>query len=126
MDGSATEHQISDGVGVGIRAAPTDRFTLNGDHPDHALLTPCLSESVGVVHVGRPVATVLIKVCPGRGLNGEGHVLCVNCAYYKGSGTQEVGSGVQCVCCHSAGRGAAVEQNAQGSDDDDLKHGVKW
>jgi len=73
VDGSATEYQISDGVGVGIGATPADRFALLRAHPDHALLTPELGDTVGVVHIGRPVATVLIKGCPGRGLNGESH-----------------------------------------------------
>jgi hypothetical protein len=28
-----------------------------------------------VVDVGSPVATVLVKILPGDGLNGEGHVV---------------------------------------------------
>ena len=73
VDGSATEHQISDGVGVGIGAAPADRFALRGDHPDHALLTPCLADAVGVVNVDCPVASVSVKGAPGGRLNGVGH-----------------------------------------------------
>ena len=100
VDGSATEHQISDGVGVSIGTTPADRFTLSRDHPDDALLAPCLSDAVSVVHVDRPVATVLIKVCPGRGLNGEGHVLCFVESII---GTGWAGSG-GCLChfliCH--------------------------
>ena len=74
---SDAEHQISDGVGVGIGAAPLDRVTVRGAHPDHALLTPCLAQAVGVVDIGRPVASPLIEGLPGGGLNGEGHqVVC--------------------------------------------------
>ena len=43
VDTLATEHQISDGVGVLITAAPLDRVTVRRAHPDHALLTPCLT-----------------------------------------------------------------------------------
>ena len=64
VDGSATEHQISDGVGVSIGTTPADRFTLSRAHPDHAFFAPCLSDAVGVVHVGRPVATVSVKGAP--------------------------------------------------------------
>ena len=65
---------VSDGVSVGIRAAPAVRVCLGvvGHCPDHALFAPCLSESVGVVNVGCPVATVRVKVGPGGGLDGEG------------------------------------------------------
>ena len=64
VDTSATEHQISDGVGVGIGATPADRFTASGAHPDHAFLAPCLSQAVGVAHVGSPVAPVRIELAP--------------------------------------------------------------
>jgi len=74
VDGSATEHQVSDGVGVGVSAAPTDRGAFIGAHPDHAGLTPELSDAVGVVDRLCPPATVLIEVVPVGGLNGEGHL----------------------------------------------------
>ena len=75
--GSDPEHQISDGVGVGIGATPADGFTRGRAHPDHALLTPCLAQAVGVVDVGCPIAAPLIEGLPGGGLNGEGHqVVC--------------------------------------------------
>ena len=32
-----------------------------GDAPDDALLSPCLSDAVGVVDVRRPVASMLIE-----------------------------------------------------------------
>ena len=56
--------QISDGVGVGIGATPAHRFTRGRAHPDHTFLAPCLSDAEGVVHVGRPVATVGVKGAP--------------------------------------------------------------
>ena len=43
VDTLATEHQISDGVGVGIGATPADGFTSRGAHPDHAFLSPQLT-----------------------------------------------------------------------------------
>ena len=60
------EDQISDGVSVGISAAPTVgvRLGVVGHCPDHALFAPCLSNAVSVVHVGCPVATVRVKVAP--------------------------------------------------------------
>ena len=63
-----------DGVGVSIRATPAVRvcFGVVGHCPDHALFAPCLSESVGVVNVGCPVATVGVKVGPCGGLDCEG------------------------------------------------------
>ena len=77
VSGSAvnTEDEISNGVGVSLGAAPTVGVCLGvvGDRPDHTLFAPCLSDAVGVVHVGRPVATVGVKVGPGGGLDGEGH-----------------------------------------------------
>ena len=73
--GSDPEHQISDGVGVGIGTTPADGFASGGAHPDHAGLAPCLAQAVGVVDVGSPVATPLIEGLPGGGLNGEGHRL---------------------------------------------------
>ena len=70
----------TDGVGVSIGATPADRFTTEGHLPDHAFFAPCLSESVGVVNVGCPVATVRVKVGPCGGLDCEGvgeHGVCV-------------------------------------------------
>ena len=65
---------VSDGVGVCIRATPAVRVALGvvGHCPDHALFTPCLSDAVGVVDVGCPVAPVRVKVGPCGGLDGEG------------------------------------------------------
>ena len=71
--GSDPKDQISNGVGVSIGTTPADRFALSGDHPDHALLSPLLSDAVGMVNVGRPIATVGIEGSPGDRLNGEGH-----------------------------------------------------
>ena len=64
VDTSATEHQISDGVGVSIGTTPADRFTRCRAHPDHAFLAPQFGDAVGVVHVGSPVATVRVKLAP--------------------------------------------------------------
>jgi len=69
---SATEHQISDGVGVSIGATPADGVTVRRAHPDHALLTPCLADLKSVVHIGRPVAPVRIELAPCCGLNCDG------------------------------------------------------
>jgi len=48
-------------------------------HPDHAGFAKLLGDVVGVVHVGCPHATMLIKGLPGGGLdcNGVGHGVCV-------------------------------------------------
>lgn len=72
----------SDSVGVSIGATPAVRVCLGviGHCPDHAFFAPCLSESVGVVNVGCPVATVRVKVGPCGGLDCEGvgeHGVCV-------------------------------------------------
>ena len=82
------EDQISNGVGVGIGATPAHRFTRGRAHPDHTFLAPCLSDAEGVVHVGRPVATVGVKVGPGGGLDcdGVGHGSFVCCVYCTRSG----------------------------------------
>ncbi|CAR63359.1 hypothetical protein SRSM4_162 [Synechococcus phage S-RSM4] len=72
VDTLATEHQISDGVGVGIGATPADGFTSRGAHPDHALLSPQFADPESVVHIGRPVAPVRIELSPGAGLNCNG------------------------------------------------------
>ena len=45
---------------------------MNGAHPHHAGLAPLLGDSVGVVHVGRPLTPVLIEVLPGGGLDSDG------------------------------------------------------
>ena len=70
--GSDPKHQISDGVGVGIGATPADRFTVRRAHPDHAFLSPQLTDPESVVHIGRPVAPVRIELAPGAGLNCDG------------------------------------------------------
>ena len=72
MDSSDTEHQISDGVGVLITAAPFHGLSLLGAHPDQALLTPLLPQAEGVAHVGCPQATVRIELAPCFGLNCDG------------------------------------------------------
>ena len=74
---SDAEHQISDGVGVSVAAAPLDRVTVRGAHPDHALLSPELTDPKGVTHIGRPVAPVRVKLAPCCGLNcdGVGHLV---------------------------------------------------
>jgi len=69
VDTLATEHQISDGVGVGIGTTPADGFTSRGAHPDHALLSPQFADPESVVHIGRPGAPVRIELTPGAGLN---------------------------------------------------------
>ena len=79
VDGSAIdpEHQISDGVRVGIGATPGDRFTRGRAHPDQAGLSPELTDPESVVHVGRPVAPVRIELSPCQGLDcdGVGHLV---------------------------------------------------
>ena len=72
VDSSATEHQISDGVGVSIRATPADGFTRGRAHPDHAFLSPQFGDPEGVVHVGCPVAPVRIELAPCGGLDCDG------------------------------------------------------
>ena len=72
VDTLATEHQISDGVGVSVAAAPLDRVTVRGAHPDHALLSPQLTDPKGVAHIGRPVAPVRVKLAPCCGLDCDG------------------------------------------------------
>jgi len=74
VDTLATEHQVSDGVGVGIGAAPADGFTSRGAHPDQAGLTPLLTQAVGMMDIGCPVASVGIEGSPGDRLNGVGHL----------------------------------------------------
>ena len=76
MDSSAIDpkHQISDGVGVLITAAPFHGFSLLRAHPDHAGFTPELSDAVGMVDRLCPPASVLIELGPIGGLNGEGHL----------------------------------------------------
>jgi len=78
VDSSGTEHQISDGVRDLTSAAPFHGGTMHRAHPDHAGLSPLLSDAVSVVHVGCPHAPVGIKGLPGGGLDGDGvgHVVC--------------------------------------------------
>ena len=64
VDSSATEHQISDGVGVSIGTTPADGFTRGRAHPDHAFLAPQFGDPESVVHIGRPVASVRIELSP--------------------------------------------------------------
>jgi len=76
--GSATDpkDQISDGVRVAVSAAPADGGAILGDHPDHALLSPCLTDAVCLLNGRCPIATVGIEGTPGGRLDGEGH--CVS------------------------------------------------
>ena len=67
------EDQISDGVGIAVSAAPADGVTVLGDHPDHALLSPCLTDAVCLLNGRCPIATVGIEGTPGGRLDGEGH-----------------------------------------------------
>ena len=76
VDTLATEHQISDGVGVAVSATPADGVTVRGAHPDHAFLSPQLTDPKGVAHIGRPVAPVRVKLAPCCGLNGDGVFVC--------------------------------------------------
>ena len=71
------KHQISDGVGVRISPTPADGFTIGGAHPDHALLTPELTDPKSVAHVGCPLTPVGIELAPCYGLNcdGVGHLV---------------------------------------------------
>jgi len=73
--GSATdpEHQVGNGVGVAVSATPADGGAFIGTHPDHAGLTPLLTQAVSVVDVRCPVAPIGIEGCPGGGLNSVGH-----------------------------------------------------
>ena len=45
---------------------------MHGAHPNHALLSPLLSDAVGVTHVGCPLATMLVKGAPCGGLDCDG------------------------------------------------------
>jgi len=72
VDTLATEHQISDGVGVLITAAPFHGFSLFGAHPNHALLAPEFADLECLAHVARPYAPPLIEGLPGGGLNCDG------------------------------------------------------
>ena len=74
VDTSATEHQISDGVGVSIGPTPADGFASRGAHPDHAFLAPQFGDPKSVVHVLRPIAPVRIELAPCGGLDGDGVV----------------------------------------------------
>ena len=69
MDTLATEHQISDGVGVSIGTTPADGFTSRGAHPDHAFLSPQFGDPESVVHVLCPIAPVRIELAPCGGLD---------------------------------------------------------
>ena len=78
VDGSDAEHQISDGVRDLGCSAPFHRGTMHGAHPDHAGLSPLLGDTVGVAHVSRPHATVLIELLPGGRLHCDGVGHCVS------------------------------------------------
>ncbi|NDC90114.1 MAG: hypothetical protein EB075_15170 [Bacteroidetes bacterium] len=72
QDTLATEHQISDGVGVLITAAPFHGLSLLGAHPNHALLAPKFADLKGVAHVACPYTAPGIELIPGGRLNGDG------------------------------------------------------
>jgi len=79
VDGSATEHQVSDLINLGHLSAcshPLVSRTAGRDAPDHALLTHPMefSDPLGMVDGGCPPASVLIELGPVGGLNGEGHL----------------------------------------------------
>lgn len=80
VDGSATEHQISDGVGVSIGTTPADGFATSRAHPDHAFLSPQFGDPESVVHVLCPIAPVRIELAPCGGLDCDGvfHVVCLS------------------------------------------------
>ena len=64
---------ISDAAVLGnVDPAVGFRLGVVGDCPDGHILSPDLTQSVGVAQVDRPVATVLIEVTEGGGLNSEG------------------------------------------------------
>ena len=48
-----------------------------GTAPDDCILTVGLCQAVGVVDVGCPVASPLIEVAEGCGLNCEHHLVCL-------------------------------------------------
>ena len=80
VDTSDTEHQISDGVGVLITAAPFHGFALLGAHPDHAGFAPLLPDPKGVAHINAPHAPMRVETLPGGRLNcdcvGHGSFAC--------------------------------------------------
>ena len=73
---SSAQHQVGDLINLIHSAAgahPLVSTTADGHSPDHALLTPELSDALGVVERGCPPASVLIEVAPVSGLDSEGH-----------------------------------------------------
>ena len=78
VDTSDTEHQISDGVGVLITAAPFHGLSLLRAHPDHARVAPEFADLKGVAHVACPYTPPGIELIPGGRLNGDGvgHLVC--------------------------------------------------
>ena len=64
---------ISDAAVLGnVHPAVGFRFGVVGDRPNGHVLSPDGTQSVGVTQVDRPVATVLIEVTEGGGLDSEG------------------------------------------------------
>jgi len=71
---SSAQRQVGDLINPIHSAAgthPAVSRTAEGHSPDHALLAPDLSESVGVDRISCPLATVRIKGSPGGGLDSE-------------------------------------------------------
>ena len=64
---------ISDAAVLGnVHPAVGFRFGVVGDCPDGHVFAPDRTQFVGVGQVDRPVATVLIEVAEGGGLDSEG------------------------------------------------------
>ena len=64
---------ISDAAVLGnVHPAVGFRLGVVGDCPDGHILAPDGTQSVGVAQVDRPVATVLIEITEGGGLDSVG------------------------------------------------------